>query len=245
MEQVTARRIPLLVAAAFSVCILTSCDSDLLNTDTAKLGSISGLVVANLLSEMISISVSSGQTVIPESDGSFLIAGVDPGTYTVTITPTNHYFTEVITDVTVKSEQNTDLGSIDLRDLYIDDVESSNNVINPSLCTGFSNPSDYSLLTVSDDSWIIVDMGGGEEIVNGSGVDFFVSLIHRGGSPACWIDCSENGTQYYRLPDSVTQSTGWLDVSQLSSNLQNVRYIKITITGTGSIGLKWIQAMNH
>lgn len=52
MEQVTARRIPLLVATAFSVCILTSCDSDLLNTDTAKAGSISGLVVANLLSEM-------------------------------------------------------------------------------------------------------------------------------------------------------------------------------------------------
>ena len=243
MEHVTVRRIPLLVAAAFSVCILTSCDSDLLNTD--KAGSISGVVATNLLSEMISISVSSGQTVTPESDGSFLIEDVDPGTYTVTITPTNHYFTEMLTEVTVKSEQNTNLGSIELRDLYIDNIESSNNVTNSSFCTGFSNPNDYSLLTVSDDSWIIVDMGGGEEIVNGDGVDFFVSLIDRGGSPACWIDCSENGTQYYRLPNSVTQSTGWLDLSQLSSNLQNVRYIKVTITGSGAIGLKWIQAMNH
>ncbi len=245
MQQVTARRIPLLVAAAFSVCILTisSCDSDLLNTD--KSGSISGLVEANLLSEMISISVSSGQTVTPESDGSFLIEDVDPGTYTVTITPTNHYFTEMITDVTVKSEQKTNLGTISLGDLYIDAVESSYNVTNPSFCTGFSNPNDYSLLTFSDESWIIVDMGGGEEIVNGNGVDFLVTLIDRGGSPACWIDCSENGTQYYRLPNSVTQSTGWLDLSQLSSNLQTVRYIKVTIIGSGSIGLKWIQAMNH
>jgi len=243
MEHVTARRIHLLAAAAFSVCILTSCDSDLLNTE--KAGSISGQVSANILSELLSVSSSSGQTVTPESDGSFLIEDVDPGTYTVTITPTNHFFTERVTEVTVESEQNTNLGSIELRDLHIDFVESSNNVTNPSYCVGYSNPNDYALLTVTANSWIIVDMGGGEEIVNGDGVDFLVSLIERGGSPACWIDCSENGTQYYRLPDSVTQSTGWLDLSQLSYNLQNVRYIKITVTGSGAMGLKWIQATNH
>jgi len=208
-------------------------------------GTISGRVTGvQMALANVTARTSTSQSAGAGNDGTFLIKNVPAGTATVTISCNDHYFRELVFNVVVETDKNTDIGTIGLTDLYPDAVTDHN---------GYTSVSSLVGLPAVDDSaygngFVVIDFGDGESAVEGPGPDLQIF----GARGDVQVSLSNNGSDFVAIPTDTVGSPTYTvnlgvntDFDLAYIGLLEARYVRIENLYPDTSAIYEIKAVDH
>jgi len=232
--------------APYSKSIIIPSDAEVLHniylTKTLEnsTGSITGKLRTTVLDQVIDIYLSTSKHAVVNSSGTFILTDVIPGTHSVYLDMDSNFFDEAISGITVYPSSNTDLGQIELRDLFIDAVVSADSSVEQAnLCIGYSDLTDYAI--IPDSSWMIFDLGLNEELQNDYDIepDFILDIAAVDNAvDSVRVFVSENNANTFEyIVDQARVSELWYyDISDVTTS--KIRFVRIE-TFKGAIKFKY------